>query len=433
MSILSCCDEKTSGALKVDVLGQWLKTDWMPLFPDLKLVTLWTSAACVNEQVLTKFSRRMSLNKHYKFVGHEEISCPVVVKVKQHTDSGKLTYQSGAFLFKFVNTKTNELVEVLALSAFSSDEGYRFQIVCLAAVPEVLLKMWAAFAEECDRLASALEPTSKVVIIGGRSVSFVPTTEWDDIVLPADLKEDILSDVESFFTKGIDIYKRLKLKPFRKLLLAGVPGTGKTMLCSALAKWAIERKYLVIYVSSADREGAKFWKIEHALDVASDSKLPTLILLEEIDAYLHEEEKALVLNVLDGAESSINDKGSLLIATTNYPEAIDERILKRPGRLDRIFIVPETRDITNAEKLLRQYLGEMWQADHAVIASELIGYPGAFIREVAIHALTQVAYENLEELPFEMLERSFNRLREQIDVRDDFLVKRNGIGLLATR
>jgi hypothetical protein len=44
-----------------------------------------------------------------------------------------------------------------------------------------------------------------------------------------------------------------------------------------------------------------------------------------------------------------------------------------------------------------------------------------------------VAYENLEELPFDMLERSFNRLREQIDVRDDFLVKRNGIGLLTTR
>ncbi len=431
MSILCCGDEKPSGTLKVDVLGQWIETDWLPRFPDQKLMNLWTSASTTNGQVLSKFSRRLTLDKQYRFTGYEEISCPVVVRVSKQTDSGALSAQSGAFLLKFVNTKTLEQVEVLSVAAFSSDEGYSFQIVCLAAVPEPLLKMWAAFANECDRLASALEPTSKVIIIGGRSAAFVPTTQWEDIVLPSDLKHDILNDIESFFTKGIDIYKRLKLKPFRKLLLAGVPGTGKTMLCSALAKWAIARKYLVIYVSSADREGAKFWKIEHALDVASSSKLPTLILLEEIDAYLHEEEKALVLNVLDGAESSINDRGSLLIATTNYPEAIDERILKRPGRLDCIFIVPEARNLDNAEKLLRQYLGEMWRDEHGVIASELIGYPGAFIREVAIHALTQLAYENLSELPFDMLERSFRRLREQIDTRDDFLVKRNEIGLLA--
>ena len=58
---------------------------------------------------------------------------------------------------------------------------------------------------------------------------------------------------------------------------------------------------------------------------------------------LLDEEKALVLNVLDGAEAKENAQGTMLIATTNYPEAIDERVLKRPGRLDRVFIVPEVR------------------------------------------------------------------------------------------
>ncbi len=429
MTCLTCADEKPT-SLKVDLLGQWIETAWQPRFPDQNLVTLWTSAACVNGRVLAKFSHKMTLAKTHKFVGYEEIPCEAVVHVKNHDEMGNPTAQGGAFLFHFEQAKTKTPVDILVLSAFSSDEGFVFQMVCIAAVPAELLPVWAAFSSECDRLHSALEPTSKVVIIGGRSASFVPTVDWDDIVLPAALKHDILNDVESFFTKGIDIYKRLKLKPFRKLLMAGVPGTGKTMLCSALANWAIARKYLVIYVSSADREGAKFWKIEHALDVASNSKLPTLILLEEIDAYLHEEEKALVLNVLDGAESSINDRGSLLIATTNYPEAIDERILKRPGRLDRIFIIPEAQNIDNAEKLLRQYLGEMWRDEHSVIATELVGYPGAFIREVAIHALTQVAYEDLHELPFDILEHSFNRLREQIDSRDDFFHKRNGIGLV---
>ncbi len=241
-----------------------------------------------------------------------------------------------------------------------------------------------------------------------------------------------MSDVQSFFTKGVDVYRRLKLKPFRKLLLAGVPGTGKTMLCTALAKWALDREYTVIYISSADQAGPAFGKIQHALHVAAHTKAPTLIILEELDAYLNERDKALILNVLDGSESFENELGTLLIATTNFPEAIDGRVLKRPGRLDRIFIIPETRNSDHAQQLLRQYLGPMWREEHAALADDLVGYPGAFIREVAVYALTQVAYDDLPELPLEMLTQSFERLQEQIKAKDDFLLKSNGrrVGLL---
>jgi SpoVK/Ycf46/Vps4 family AAA+-type ATPase len=189
---------------------------------------------------------------------------------------------------------------------------------------------------------------------------------------------------------------------------------------------------VVIYVSSGDRYGSTFSKIDQALSIAADSSLPSLILLEELDAYLHDEdEKALILNVLDGAESTINDQGTLLIATTNHPEAIDDRVLKRPGRLDRVFIIPEANHPDDAEKMLRQYLGDMWRDEHRRVARRLTGYPGAFIREVAVYALTRVAYEDGEELSAEMLQTSFERLQEQIDARDDFLTRRSGFGLVA--
>jgi SpoVK/Ycf46/Vps4 family AAA+-type ATPase len=197
------------------------------------------------------------------------------------------------------------------------------------------------------------------------------------------------------------------------------------MLCSALAKWAIDQGYLVIYVSSADPNGGSFHKIEQAISTAAYSSCPTLVLLEEMDAYLHRKDaKALVLNVLDGAEALANEKGTLLVATTNYPEAIDERILRRPGRLDRIFIIPETREQEDAEKMLRQYLGSMWREEHRALAPKLVGYPGAFIREVAVQALTQVAYIDGTELPLEVLEESFNGLKEQIEARDNFFKAR---------
>ena len=67
--------------------------------------------------------------------------------------------------------------------------------------------------------------------------------------------------------------------------------------------------------------------------------------------------------------------------------------MKRPGRLDRIFIIPETRTLDEAERMLKKYVGEMWQDDHVAVAEKLVGYPGAFIREVAIYALTQLVNE----------------------------------------
>ena len=56
---------------------------------------------------------------------------------------------------------------------------------------------------------------------------------------------------------------------------------------------------------------------------------------------------------------------------------------------------------------------------------QLVGYPGAFIREVAVYALTQLAYDDLDELTMDLLEQSFKGLKDQIDARDDFLTQRS--------
>lgn len=409
-------------SLKIDLMAKWIETDWLPSRSEPDLTTLWVLDSVVHETVLGKFNPDFALPDDYRFSGATLVDCPVIVRVTEHIHTGGLAYRSGAFLYQFAQGDRG--VDVLVMASRYTDDG---RLISLACLPISFLSVWTAFATECDRLLRAMNPEPKVMIIGGRTASFVPTTSWDEVILPSRLKNDLLHDVKTFFTKGIDVYKRLNLKPFRKLLLAGVPGTGKTMLCSALASWALERGYLVIYISSADQMGATFGKIQQALHIASYSQYPTLILLEELDAFLHDREKALVLNVLDGSESSMNDRGTLLIATTNYPEAIDERVLKRPGRLDRIFIIPETRRREDAEKMLRQYLGAMWNDEHRTLVPRLVGYPGAFIREVAIFALTQVAYEDLTTLPLGVLEGSFNSLKEQIDVRDDFLTRRSNI------
>ncbi len=426
--------ENINERLKLDTMGRWIDEAWIPTRPNVDWITVWGSNSCTHSRVIDVFNKDYSLPNGWRFGGWEYGDCNLIPRIMMLTYDGDPSYRTGAFLYTFNQHAEDGAilasVQALVLCSHYNDDGH---LVTLACMPRSFVDIWVKFEDECSRLVRGLSPDAKVVIIGGSQASFVPKTTWDEIILPDKLKTDILEDVESFFQKGVDVYKRLNLKPFRKLLLAGVPGTGKTMLCNAMARWALEREYVVIYISSADRSGATFGKIQQALNVAADSDNPTLILLEEIDAYLHAKEKALVLNVLDGSESFVNEKGTLLIATTNYPEAIDERVLKRPGRLDRIFIIPETRDKIDAEKMLRRYLGDMWRDEHTEIAGRLVGYPGAFIREVALYALTQVAYEDLPLLSLELLEKSYNGLKEQIDAKEEFFTKRTakklGFGL----
>jgi SpoVK/Ycf46/Vps4 family AAA+-type ATPase len=263
-----------------------------------------------------------------------------------------------------------------------------------------------------------------VYIIGGTDAFFDPTVEWHDVILEEDLKSKLLDDIEAFFTKGVGIYRQLKLPPFRKLLLAGVPGTGKTMLCAALAKLAISKGRIVVYVSGADRDGASFEKIQRALQAVTAARYPVLLIVEELDAYLQGDDKARVLNVLDGIESPNNPEGALLLATTNYPEAIDERISKRPGRLDRIFVVPTIQDVVQAEKMLQYYMAENWQPEHATVATSLVEQPGAFVREVALQARMLAAHEHRTEVTVDMLEQSVHSLLKQMRAERDFLTRR---------
>ncbi|MEM6283572.1 MAG: ATP-binding protein [Chloroflexota bacterium] len=418
----------TPGPLKIEQISQWLQNEWIAGHDADQWQVLWTSETVVNRNVLARYEDETDLPEGYRYTGYTPFDQEIAPVILMESSNEEITYHSGGFLYRFEHTENGDTVEIPLIAVFTSDDFYDEDIISMIALPATFEPVWQGFVRECKRIDRALKPQQKVHIIGGWTTSFSPETEWDDIVLPPEVKDSIFDDVESFFSRGIHVYRRLNLKPFRKMLFAGVPGTGKTMLCSALAKWALEQDFLVTYISSADEEGPTFRKIQRALSIVARSNHPALIILEELDAYLHNEEKALVLNVLDGSEGQINEHGSLLIATTNYPEAIDERVLKRPGRLDRIFIVPEMNRKEDTEKMLRLYLGDLWEDGHTEVASRLVGYPGAFIREVAIYALTQVARDDLPDLSADLLEDSFKSLRDQINMRDDFLLRRNNVG-----
>lgn len=420
--------------MQYERLVEWARGVWEQRHPNRKYITIWASAECSNmvAQKAVKIGRRLRGKSVYE--GMEKLDCPVIVPISDYGSRGKrmvLTSTSGAYAFKF-SIDGGDSFEVIYASSYFDDDVQ--DLTAVALVPVGKLDTWAAFEFACARaVRPRIRRRRDVYIIGGTDAFFDPTVTWDDVILPAELKQQLMDDVEAFFNEGVEIYRQLKLAPFRKLLLAGVPGTGKTMLCAAMAKHAIEQKRIVVYVSGSDRDGATFEKIQRAFQAVAAARYPTLLIVEELDAYLRGDDKARILNVLDGVESPNNPQGSLLLATTNYPEAIDERISRRPGRLDRIFVIPTIQDEDQAEKMLRHYLGTHWKDEHLEILPKLLDQPGAFVREVALQARMLAAHERLTEISSEMLQRSVESLAYQMRADKDFLMQRRPMGLGGNR
>lgn len=420
--------------MQYERLVEWAKQVWDERHPHREFTTIWASAECSNmiAQKQVRPGRRLRGKATYE--GMERLDCPVIVPISDYGSRGRrmvLTSTSGAYRFTF-SKENGERVEVIYASSYFDDDVQ--DLTAIALVPKGFLDTWAAFEFACARaVRPRIRRRRDVYIIGGTDAFFDPTVDWSDVILPQELKDQIMHDVEAFFTEGVHIYKKLKLAPFRKLLLAGVPGTGKTMLCAAMAKHAIDQKRIVVYVSGSDRDGATFEKIQRAFQAVAAARYPTLLIVEELDAYLRGDDKARILNVLDGVESPNNPQGSLLLATTNYPEAIDERIAKRPGRLDRIFIIPTIQDETQAEQMLRHYMSEHWKDDYTEILPRLVDQPGAFVREVALQARMLAAHERITDIDVQMLHKSVDSLLYQMRADKDFLMQRRPMGLGSQR
>ncbi len=416
-------DPRSPKVLRYEVLVRWANDYWAEHFPGVASVVLWASDNCGNNRALARVKAGRRLRGKSRYLGYQAVTCPFVVPINDYRIPGRravLDEAVGAYRFRF--EQDGQTLEALYVSSYYQDDDK--SMIAIVVLPNNALDTWAAFEHSCNTAARHLDRSQNVYIIGGAHESFKPTVDWKDVILPDSIKNDLRADMEAFFTEGVNIYKQLGLAPFRKLLLVGPPGTGKTTLCAALAKIALSQKRVVVYVSGSDDDGASFRKIHHALNVVADAHHPVLLIVEEIDVYLRKDDKAQILNVLDGLESPNNPRGAMLLATTNYPEVIDERIAKRPGRVDRIIHIPLIQDSDQAEQMLMRYMGPQWQDDHRAVLSNLIGQTGAFVREVALYARMLAAHNRETTVSLDVLKQSVASLSNQLSTGVDLQPRR---------
>lgn len=353
-----------------------------------------------------------------------------LVKISEQSQN---TYRFESAIYRYTITSGDEdYVAYGAMGYHYNKYQDRVDILSVCYIPKNAYRTWIKL---CNSLAIFLGNRNYfnkyIQVIGGRNRHIDDLPDIDEVILPIELREEIINDVFTFFDQT-HIYLDLNLRPFRKFLFAGAPGTGKTMLCGAISKMALSQDKHVIYISADDREGPSFGKISEALYLAHDTDEPTIIILEELDAYVRDPHyKALVLNMLDGMDAEISDKGVLLIATTNYPGDIDERIFKRPGRIDRIYVFEVIDNLDTAQRTLRRYLMKHWDDSLNTYANQFVGESPAFVREVVIQTLLRLAYNNLNGAvgPLqEHLELSYQTMKQQSKLDEISLKKKRHVG-----
>jgi len=170
----------------------------------------------------------------------------------------------------------------------------------------------------------------------------------------------------------------LGIEPPKGVLLHGPPGTGKTMLASAVAKQA-EANFLSISISDvirgeigeAEKAVAKIFRVARRV-------APCVLFFDEFQALFGKRSESgsvgrklvsqllLEMDALEVVQrhEDYNGKRIILIAATNVPENIDPALL-RPGRFDRLIYVPVPDERARKQILqnIRKEMGDYWGED----------------------------------------------------------------------
>ncbi|MDO5475306.1 MAG: ATP-dependent zinc metalloprotease FtsH [Candidatus Saccharibacteria bacterium] len=231
-------------------------------------------------------------------------------------------------------------------------------------------------------------------------------------------KQDLTEIVD--FLRNPKKYEKLGAKIPRGVLLAGDPGTGKTLMARAVAGEAS-----VPFFSISGSEFAEMFVgvgASRVRDLFSKAKknAPSIIFIDEIDAVAHkrdarggagrEDEQTLnqILVEMDGFD---NESGVIVMAATNRVDMLDKALL-RPGRFDRHVNVtlPERKD--RLEILKVHFKGKPVEEDVDLesLAKKTAGSSGADLANIANEAAITAAREGHKAISNKDLTEAFERV-----------------------
>ena len=133
----------------------------------------------------------------------------------------------------------------------------------------------------------------------------------------------LLAEVEKFLDpKSVQRMKDFGQVHRRGFLLYGPPGSGKTSMINMLAQMLAHSHGVITFLNPDPTEFAEIGKAIHDLN-------PSQFMLVVYEDFEHWTHSTNLLALLDGQKSVPN---TMYIATTNYLDQLEKRIVDRPSR-----------------------------------------------------------------------------------------------------
>ncbi|MFA7347855.1 MAG: ATP-dependent zinc metalloprotease FtsH [Desulfurivibrionaceae bacterium] len=240
-----------------------------------------------------------------------------------------------------------------------------------------------------------------------------------DVAGIEEAKEELSEIID--FLKDPKKFTRLGGRIPKGVLLAGSPGTGKTLLAKAVAG---EAEVPFFSISGSDFVemfvGVGASRVRD-LFIQGKKNAPCIIFIDEIDAVGRHrgaglggghDEREQTLNQLlvemDGFESN---EGVIIISATNRPDVLDPALL-RPGRFDRQVVVP-VPDVKGREKILEvhgQKKAISEDINWEVIARGTPGFSGADLENMVNEAALLAARADADKITMVHMEQAKDKV-----------------------
>lgn len=241
---------------------------------------------------------------------------------------------------------------------------------------------------------------SEVVFAADINVTFDSIGGLDDII--SDLKESIILPLTypELFASATGL-----LGAPKGVLLYGPPGCGKTMLAKALAS-SSGATFINMHISTlTDKWFGESNKLVNALFSLARKLQPSIIFIDEIDAFLREREKndheamamikAEFMSLWDGLSTESSTK-IVVLGATNRPNDIDSAILRRMPKRFNIQL-PNTQQRKKILDLMLKGAKQDETFSVEVLARRTSGMSGSAIQELCRNAAMKPVREFIRE------------------------------------
>lgn len=205
---------------------------------------------------------------------------------------------------------------------------------------------WAVLPNETftaiGTTVSHLPPAIYTLTNGNGVIFFNKTKVLTDNLIELDdsaaLK--VIAGIEKFW-ESKDKFDKFGILFKRGILLWGPAGSGKTATVNMLMNDLVTRGGMVVIVQSPPTAIQGLHELRRI-----EPDRPIIVVLEDIEEMINNYGEHGLLGLLDGEHQVSN---VVVLATTNYPEMLGERIINRPSRFDEVILV----DMPSAKARLR--------------------------------------------------------------------------------